>query len=173
MAHSRPPIRFENPYMVFAVLLNCTLRICLEQICRYFLPADIWFLGNPAWCEEQSQLGDEIYTGSGPQEASKSLTSSCYSCIMYLARLRVQDDYAYVRLDIGWQQGVLLTIYIWDQLALQAKESCPSRSLGAIRGYPSLNRVVVGLRVFSASESVVGKYGSRDTQGMASTRYNN
>ena len=24
--------------------------------CRCFLPPDIWFLGNPAWCEEQSQM---------------------------------------------------------------------------------------------------------------------
>ena len=30
--------------------------------------------------------GDEIYTGLGPQEASKSLTSSCYSCIACIRR---------------------------------------------------------------------------------------
>jgi hypothetical protein len=30
--------------------------------------------------------GDEIYIGSGPWEASKSCTSSCYSCIACIRR---------------------------------------------------------------------------------------
>jgi hypothetical protein len=53
----------------------------------------------------------------------------------------------------------LLVVYIRNQLALQAKESCPSRSLGIIRRYPSLNRVVVGLRVVSDPESGYPGYG--------------
>jgi len=56
---------------------------------RCFLPADIWFLGNPAWCEEQSQSGHEIYTGSSPREASKSRTSSCYSCILVFGEIEI------------------------------------------------------------------------------------
>ena len=60
---------------------------------------------------------------------------------------------------------MLLAIYIRDQLALQAKESCPNRSLGAIYRYPSSNRVVIGLQVFFDPEPVVGNHGSQDTQG--------
>ena len=64
----------------------------------------------------------------------------------------------------------MLAIYIQDQLALlQAKESCPSRSPGAIRRYPSLNRVIVGLRVFFDPESLVGNMEVRIPGGMAST----
>ena len=58
----------------------------LISYCRCFLPADIWFLGNPALCEEQSQSIHKIYTGSGPWEASKSCTSSYYSCIACIRR---------------------------------------------------------------------------------------
>ena len=63
----------------------------------------------------------------------------------------------------------MLAIYIRDQLALQAKESYPSRSPGVIRRYPSLNRVVVGLRVFSDPELVVGNMEIGVPGGMAST----
>ena len=76
-------------------------------------------------------------------------------------------------MSIPMRIGVITTrgvaIYIQDQLTLQAKESCPSQSLDAIQRCPSSNWVVVGLRVFSDLESVVGKYGSRIRGGMAST----
>jgi hypothetical protein len=61
----------------------------LARLCRCFLLADILFLGNHAWCKEQLQLGHEIYIGSGPQEASKRRTSSCYSCIAVFGEIVV------------------------------------------------------------------------------------
>ena len=67
------------------------------------------------------------------------------------------------------QQRELLAIYILDQLALQAKESCPSQSPSAIQRYPSLNKVVVGLRVFFDPESVVGNLEVGIPGGMALT----
>ena len=106
----------------------------------------------------------------GPREASKSHTSSCYSCIVCIRR---DCDYNVVMFmkESMITSGVLLAIYIRDQHALQVKESCPNRSLDAIWRYSFSNRVVVGLRVFADLESVVGKYENLGTVGMASALF--
>ena len=108
---------------------------------------------------------DEIYTGFGPREASKSRTSSCYSCI---ACIRRDCDYN-VAMPMRESMITIGAIYTHDQLALQVKESCLSQSPGAIQRYSSLNKVVVSLWVFSDPESVVGNMEVRVPGGMAST----
>ena len=81
---------------------------------------------------------DETYTGSGPQETSKSRTSSCY-CFAFCIRRDHKYNVAMPMRDLMITVGVYPAIYIWEQLALQAKKLCPNRSFGAILGYPSLN----------------------------------
>ena len=112
------------------------------RLCRCFLLADIWLLGTLLGAKN-NHTGDEIYTGLGPQEASKNRTSSGYSYILVFQRDH-KYNVAMPMKDWMITTWVLLAIYIRDQLALQAKESCPSQSLSAIRRYPSVNRVVIG-----------------------------
>ena len=81
-------IHMKSPYLV--------------RLYRCFLLADICFLEELAWCKEQSQPRHKIYTGSGPREASKSLTSSCYLFVLRsrrIVRWRLQDGYANENFD--------------------------------------------------------------------------
>ena len=60
-------IGFAYQTLLIIVMISLhTLSPYLAHLCRWFLPADIWFLGNPAGREQQSQLEHEIYIGSGP-----------------------------------------------------------------------------------------------------------
>jgi hypothetical protein len=43
-------------------------------------------LGEPRLVQRTITDGDKIYMGSGPREASKCRTSSCYSCIACIRR---------------------------------------------------------------------------------------
>jgi hypothetical protein len=54
-------------------------------------------------------------------------------------------------------------------LPYKLKESFPSQSLGAIWRYRFLNRVIIGLRVFSDLESVVSNMEVGVPEDMAST----
>jgi hypothetical protein len=61
--------RIGFAYQILLLIGMISLRArfpYLACLCWYFLLVDIWFLGNPAWCEEQPQSGHEIYTGLGP-----------------------------------------------------------------------------------------------------------
>ena len=45
----------------------------LACLYRCFLPADIWFLGNPTWCEEQSQMETRFILVRDPKKRVKAL----------------------------------------------------------------------------------------------------
>jgi hypothetical protein len=48
-------IDFAYQSLLMIVMIGLHARFpYLARLYRCFLPKDIWFLGNPAWCEEQS-----------------------------------------------------------------------------------------------------------------------
>jgi hypothetical protein len=55
---------------------------------------------------------DEIYIGTGPQEASESCTSSCYSCI---ACIRRDNDY---NVAVSMKESMITTEGIANYLYL-------------------------------------------------------
>ena len=125
-----------------------------------------WYLvhGEPRLMRRTITVGTQgLYWFRPPTKQVKSYVKLLllYSCI--LARLWLQCSYAYERWD-DYNMSIASYLYPgWT--CLRAKESCPSRSLGANRRYPSLNRVVVGRPVSSDPESMPSKSCSRDTQG--------
>ena len=76
-------IGFAYHTLLMIVMIGLRARFpYLARLCRCFLLADIWFLGNPAWCEEQSQMEMRFILVWCPREAGKSPTSSCYLFVL-------------------------------------------------------------------------------------------
>ena len=68
--------RARSGYQTLSMIVMIGLRArspYLARLCRCFLLVDIWFLGNPAWCEEQSQMKTRFILVWVPRKQVKAI----------------------------------------------------------------------------------------------------